>query len=117
MVQTGTDELLGLSPLAQKYLALLDADPETGPDATARLAQLRQVGTLLTLTRTPCGDCTDHSLRQLLLLENLPGGHEGQLLRPRIWRLLLRLHVLTADEAATGTLHPLLDANAYQELM
>ncbi|GAA6027070.1 hypothetical protein JCM8097_006087 [Rhodosporidiobolus ruineniae] len=54
-------------------------------------------------------------LRQLILLESLPDGEEGAQLRPAIWRLLLQLHVL--PPGSTGNVHPLLDAESYQNLI
>ncbi|GAA5968282.1 hypothetical protein JCM11641_003795 [Rhodosporidiobolus odoratus] len=54
-------------------------------------------------------------LRQLILLNPLPDGDEGARLRPLVWRLLLHLHLLPAH--AEGDLHPLLDPQAYQDLV
>ncbi|BGP13888.1 CDC16 protein [Rhodosporidiobolus nylandii] len=51
----------------------------------------------------------------LILPESLPDGDEGARLRPLLWKLLLHLHVL--PPGAQGELHPLLDAENYQDLI
>ncbi|CEQ39751.1 SPOSA6832_01310, partial [Sporobolomyces salmonicolor] len=56
-----------------------------------------------------------YDLRQLILLESLPDGDEGALIRPLIWKLLLHLHELPAD--VDSDVHPLLDADNYHSLI
>lgn len=55
-------------------------------------------------------------LRQLILLESLPTNPEAAAaIRPLVWKLLLRLHVLPAS--SKGGIHPLMVAETYVNLM
>ncbi|GAA5978520.1 hypothetical protein JCM10908_004387 [Rhodotorula pacifica] len=84
--------------------------------ATDRMLPSQAVRKLPSLLDSPSDSPSPwKELRQLLLLENLPEGDEGAVLRPRLWRLLLRLHDLPA-RSEMGV-HPLLDADAYQNLI
>ncbi|GAA5834835.1 hypothetical protein JCM3766R1_003259 [Sporobolomyces carnicolor] len=86
----------GISDKAARYYDLLSFDP-TSPrhdDSTARLSQLRQ----------------------LILLEGLPDGDEGSVLRSRVWKLLLHLHHLPPSHVERG-IHPLLDPETYRDLV
>ncbi|KAM0754141.1 TBC-domain-containing protein [Meredithblackwellia eburnea MCA 4105] len=69
-------------------------------------------------------------LRRLVLLESLPRAqHEAALIRPLVWKLLLRLHIppTSSSGAHAGgpsttatpgdTLHPLLSAETYYQLL
>ncbi|GAA5912420.1 hypothetical protein JCM6882_005507 [Rhodosporidiobolus microsporus] len=69
------------------------------------------------LLHAPSNDPPQHrlsQLRQLILLEPLPEGDESARLRPSIWRFLLHLHILPSN---AGDVHPLLDAETYQDLI
>ncbi|GEM09676.1 bub2 protein [Rhodotorula toruloides] len=81
------------SHMASKYLDLLDP-PTPSPDPPSM--QLSQ-------------------LRKLILLEGLPHGKEGAVIRPLVWKLLLQLHELPTGYC--GDLHPLLDCDVYQDLI
>ncbi|GAA5965216.1 hypothetical protein JCM3765_006358 [Sporobolomyces pararoseus] len=83
-----------LSDTAIKYYHLLSVDsPSSPPDqSTVRLS----------------------ALRQLILLEGLPEGEEGTLVRPIVWKLLLHLHHLPASRSQV---HPLLNADDYHNLI
>lgn len=51
----------------------------------------------------------------MILLESLPPSDEGAAeLRPTIWKLLLRLHVVPPQ--AAGGIHPLMKADTYLNL-
>ncbi|GAA5941012.1 Bub2p [Sporobolomyces koalae] len=82
--------------LAIRFRNLLDFDGGTTPPVDPRADRLSQ-------------------LRELILLEGLPEGDEGSALRPLVWELLLHLHVIPTP-AQTDT-HPLLDADAYHDLI
>ncbi|GAA5991305.1 hypothetical protein JCM5350_005328 [Sporobolomyces pararoseus] len=83
-----------LSDKATKYYDLLSLDsPCSPPDqSTVRLS----------------------SLRQLILLEGLPEGEEGTVLRQIVWKLLLHLHHLPSPGLRV---HPLLNADNYHSLI
>ncbi|GJN88546.1 hypothetical protein Rhopal_001512-T1 [Rhodotorula paludigena] len=78
---------------AARFLALLDGRQGGDEAPPARLLQLRKA----------------------ILLDSLPQGDEGASIRPRVWTLLLGLNVLPAAQA--GGMHPLLDAETYQDLV
>lgn len=85
-----TEYTSSLSPTALSFLAIL-SPPNPSP-AAARLEQLKQI----------------------ILLESLPANPtESQLIRPLVWKLLLRLHVVTTLE---GDVHPLLKADRFYDL-
>ncbi|GAA5830388.1 hypothetical protein JCM11251_001330 [Rhodosporidiobolus azoricus] len=78
---------------------------------------LKKASLFDTLLDGPSAESPEHrlsQLRQLILLESLPEGDDCARLRPRIWSLLLHLHVCPSG---VGDVHPLLDAEAYQDLI
>ncbi|BGP46062.1 CDC16 protein [Rhodotorula kratochvilovae] len=90
----------------------MGADPAQSA-AADKAAHLR---TLLELPSP--GEDPQHRLLQLrksILLDSLPDGDDGAALRPLVWKLLLHLQDVPAH--AEGDLHPLLDADSYQDLV
>ncbi|GAA6020076.1 hypothetical protein JCM11491_006385 [Sporobolomyces phaffii] len=81
-----------MTDLAAKYAQLVSFDPAT---SSSRLALSR--------------------LRELILLEGLPDGQAGTELRPVVWKLLLHLHRVPAS--ASSSVHPLLCADQYLDLV
>ncbi|KAL8278014.1 hypothetical protein RQP46_009646 [Phenoliferia psychrophenolica] len=58
------------------------------------------------------------ALRKLVLLESIPHApHEAALIRPLVWKLLLRLHLPPATDDAIPEIHPLLQAENYYQLI
>ncbi|GAA5862256.1 hypothetical protein JCM3774_004839 [Rhodotorula dairenensis] len=89
---------------------MLQADSEKSTLVSASSAKLSSLLSSPSGSRSPSKE-----LRQLLLLEPLPDSDAGAALRPRLWRLLLRLHELPEPAVDQGV-HPLLDAQAYLDL-